>query len=73
MTSNRRFFAVRAAIARKAAANAANDDTTIVFAGRTLPTTDTNRAEVERLCTQDAERAYEDAAFGRETRASIAA
>ncbi len=63
----RRHFAIRAAIAKKAA----NDN--IVVAGRTIAVTDDNRQLVEFIRDLDAERAYEDAAYGRTPRARIAA
>ena len=63
----RRHFAIRAAIAKKAA----NDN--VVVAGRTIAVTDDNRQLVEFMRDLDAERAYEDAAYRRAPRARIAA
>lgn len=63
----RRHFAIRAAIAKKAA----NDN--VVVGGRTIAVTDDNRQLVEFMRDLDAERAYEDAAYGRAPRARIAA
>jgi ribosomal protein L4 len=71
MASKNRFaqrYAIRAAIARKAAAN-----DNVVVGGVTIAVTDGNRKLVETLRDIDAERAYEDAAFNREPRARIAA
>jgi ribosomal protein L4 len=65
--NSRRHFAIRAMIAKKAA----NDN--IVVGGRTIAVTDDNRQLVEFIRDIDAERAFEDAAFGREPRARIAA
>ena len=64
----RRHYAIRAAIAKKAAAN-----DNIVIAGRSVPVTDDNRQLVEFIRDLDAERAYEDAAFARAPRPRIAA
>ena len=63
----RRHFAIRAAIARKAA----NDNITI--GGRVIAVTDDNRQLVDFIRELDAERAYEGAAFGRAERPRIAA
>lgn len=48
-------------------------DVAIVISGRTIPITDDNRQLVEFIRDLDAERAYEDAAFGRPERPRIAA
>jgi ribosomal protein L4 len=63
-----RRYAIRAAIARKAAAN-----DNVVIGGRTIPVTDDNRQLVEFIRDIDAERAYEDAAYARQARPRIAA
>jgi len=63
----RRSYAIRAAIAKKAA----NDN--IVVGGRSIRVTDDNRQLVDFIRDLDAERAYEDAAYGREPRARLAA
>lgn len=64
----RRHFAIKAAIAKKAA-----NDNVVVIGGETIKITDDNRQLVELIRDVDAERAYEDAAYGREPRARIAA
>jgi hypothetical protein len=47
-------------------------DVSIVISGHTIPVTDDNRQLVEFIRDLDAERAYEDAAFGRPERPRIA-
>lgn len=63
--SRRRFFAIRAAQAKKA-------ESTILLRGVPVKITETNRMFVERLRDRDAEAAYEAAAFGREHISPIA-
>ena len=64
----RRHFAIKASIAKKAA-----NDNVVVIGGRKIAVTEDNSQLVEFVRDLDAERAYEDAAFGREPRARIAA
>jgi ribosomal protein L4 len=66
--NRRRFFAVKAAIAKKAA-----NDNQVVFCGRTIKVNDDNAQLVEFIREADAQAAYEAACMGTVARQRIAA
>ena len=68
-SSRRRFFAVKAAITKKAAAN----DNQVVFCGRKITVNEDNAQLVEFIREADAQAAYEAACMGTVARQRIAA
>ncbi len=65
--SNRRFFAIRSAIAKRA------EGQTIKINGVSVKITSDNRDQIERIRDMDAARAYKAAAFGTIYNSRIAA